>query len=134
MPYYFKFLKENFSNKRKLKDHETVAMVVDNSVVIQNMVIPKLKDSRRCYIPCHIGTMNFERALCDLGDIISLMPLSVCKKLNLGEVKPTNVSLQLEDRSVKCPVGVLEDVLVRVGEYYVPMDFVIKDFDEDSQI
>lgn len=93
MPSYAKLLKETLSNKRLLEDHEIMAMTLDSSVVIQNMVIPKLKDIKSFYIPCHIGTMDFERALCEIGASVSLMPLSVCKKLDMGEMKLTIVSL-----------------------------------------
>lgn len=57
------------------------------------MVIPKLKYLESFSIPCHIGTMDFERVSCDLGASVNLMPLSVCKKLDMGDMKPTNVSL-----------------------------------------
>ncbi|XP_050914722.1 uncharacterized protein LOC127129611 [Lathyrus oleraceus] len=116
----------------KLEDHENVALTLDSSSVIQNTVIPKLKYSGSFSIPCQIATMNFERAICDLRASISLMPLSVCKKLDMGEMKVTNVSLQLVDRYVKYLVCVLEDVPVRVVEYYVSIDFVKMDIDEDS--
>ncbi|XP_052188814.1 uncharacterized protein LOC127799091 [Diospyros lotus] len=45
---------------------------------------------------------------------ISLMPLSVCRKFGLKEIQPTTISLQLADRSVKYPSGILENVLVKV--------------------
>lgn len=70
-----------------------MAMALDDSVVIQNIVIPKLKDPGSFFIPCHIGTMDFEIALCDLGASVILMPLFVCKKLDMGDMKTTNVSL-----------------------------------------
>lgn len=111
-----------------------MAMILDSSVVIQNMVIPKLKDPTSFSIPCQIGTMNFERAICDLWATVSLMSLYVWKKLDMGEMKPINVSLQLADRSVKYLVGVLEYVPMKVGEYYVLVDFFIMDIYEDSQI
>lgn len=63
MPSYAKFLKEILSNKRKLEDHETMTMIFDSSVVTQNMVIPKLKDTVSFFIAYHIGTINFERGL-----------------------------------------------------------------------
>lgn len=78
--------------------------------------------------------MDFDRALCDLGAIVSLIPLSACKKLDMGYMKPTNVSLQLADRSAKYPIGVLEDFLVRMGEYFMSIDFVIMDINKDCQI
>lgn len=134
IPSYGKFLKEILSNKRKLEDHEIVVITLDSSSMIQNMVIPKLKDRGSFFIPCHICTMKFERALCDLEASISLIPLPVCKKLDMGDMKPTNVSLHLADRSVKYPIGGLEYVPVRLREYYVTVDFVMMDIDEDCQI
>lgn len=62
------------------------------------------------------------------------MPLFVCKKLDLGEIKPTNISTQLANRSVKYPVGILKDVPIRIGKLYIPTNFVIMEIEEDSQI
>ena len=61
------------------------------------------------------------------------MPLSLCEKLELGEMRPTTISLQLADRSVKYHVGVLEDFPIKVGDLYVPVDFVILEMEEDMR-
>lgn len=71
--------------------------------------------------------MDFERALCDLGDCVSLVPLWVCEKLDMGEMRPIVISLQLADRKIKCLMSVLIDVPVRLGEFYILVDFVIMD-------
>ena len=47
------------------------------------------------------------------------------KQLGLGELKPTNITLSLADRSVKIPKGIVEDVLVKVDKFYYPVDFVV---------
>ncbi|XP_073049469.1 uncharacterized protein [Primulina eburnea] len=73
-------------------------------------------------------------ALCDLGASINLMPLSVFRKLGLGMPKPTQMSLQLADGSVKHPRGVKEDVLVKVGKFTFPTDFVVLDMEEDREM
>ncbi|XP_020253894.1 uncharacterized protein LOC109830954 [Asparagus officinalis] len=52
----------------------------------------------------------------------------------MGDLKPTTISLQLADRSVKRPVGILEDVSIQVGKFYIPVDFVILEIEEDSEI
>ncbi|XP_021716971.1 uncharacterized protein LOC110684847 isoform X2 [Chenopodium quinoa] len=62
------------------------------------------------------------------------MPLSVSSKLNMGNLKATNITLQMADRSLKYPLGVLEDVPGRVGKFYIPVDFVVLDMEEDLQI
>ncbi|XP_050916503.1 uncharacterized protein LOC127131635 [Lathyrus oleraceus] len=94
----------------------------------------KLKDPGSFSIPCVIGKFIIDKALCDLGAIVSLMPSSTCKKQNLGELIPTKMSLQPADRSIKFPVGMLEKVPVRIGQFYIPTYFVIMDIKEDSHI
>ena len=63
----------------------------------------------------------------DLGASVNLLPYSVYKQLGLGELKPTNITLSLVDRSVKIPMGIVEDVLVKVDKFYYPVDFVVLD-------
>ena len=58
---------------------------------------------------------------------MNLMPYSVYKQLGLGELKPTNITLSLADRSVKIPKGIVEDVLVKIDKFYYPVDFVVLD-------
>ena len=62
------------------------------------------------------------------------MPYSVYQRLELGELLPTNITLQLADRSIKFPKGKEEDVPVRVGKFVIPMDFVVLEMDEDANI
>ncbi|XP_031099691.1 uncharacterized protein LOC116003890 [Ipomoea triloba] len=73
-------------------------------------------------------------ALCDLGASVSLMPYSLCKRLNLGAPKPTSMTLQMADRSIKRPVGVLEDVPVMIDKYIILGDFVVMDIEEDAKV
>ncbi|RVW79460.1 hypothetical protein CK203_050033 [Vitis vinifera] len=68
-------------------------------------------------------------ALLDLGASVNLLPYSVYKQLGLGELKPTSITLSLADRSVKIPMGVIEDVLVQFDNFYYPIDFVVLDTD-----
>ena len=70
--------------------------------------------------------------MCDLSASINLMPLSIFRKLGLGEARPTTISLQLADRSIKHPRGVIEDVLVKVDKFIFPADFVVIDMKRDS--
>ncbi|KAL5542568.1 hypothetical protein UlMin_010278 [Ulmus minor] len=134
MPKYAKFMKEILSKKRKLGDYETVMLNEECSAVLQRKLPQKLKDPGSFTIPCTIGSCNFDKVLCDLGASINLMPLSVFRKLGLGEVKPTSISLQLADRSVKYPRGVIEDVLIKVDKFIFPADFVVLDMEEDREI
>ena len=61
----------------------------------------------------------------DLGASVNLFPYSVYVELGLGELEPTNITLQLADRSVKIPRGVVKDLLVQVDKFYIPLDFVV---------
>nr|GEW75455.1 reverse transcriptase domain-containing protein [Tanacetum cinerariifolium] len=65
---------------------------------------------------------------------INLMPLSVWNKLSLPKVSPTYMNLELADRSISRPVGVAEDVFVKVGMFHFPADFVVVDFNADPRV
>ncbi|KAM6558927.1 hypothetical protein CsatA_028166 [Cannabis sativa] len=116
MPTYLKFMKDILSKKRKLEEFEMVALTEEFSAVLQKKLPPKLKDPGSFNIPCSIGGSIQTKALCDLGASINLMPLSMFKRLKLGEAKPTTVTLQMADRSLTHPRGIIEDVLVKKGE------------------
>ena len=87
----------------------------------------KYKDPRSPTILVNIGGTCINKALLDLGANVNLLPYSVYKQLGLGELKPTNITLSLVDRSVKIPKGIIEDVLVKVDKFYYPVDFVVLD-------
>jgi len=133
MPLYAKFLKEILSKKRKIDEHETVALGKECSVVVLKQLPVKLKDPGSFSIPCIIGNVSIDRALCGLGSSVSLMPYTIFKRLGLGDLTPTCIFLQLTDRSIKYPLGILEDVPTKVGDFYVPIDFVVLDMAEDCR-
>jgi len=134
MPKYAKFLKDIISNKKKLEGFETVKLNEECSAIVLKKLPPKLKDPGSFTIPCTIGNSYFEKALCDLGASINLTPLSVFRKLGLKEPQPTNISLQLADRSIAHPRGVVEDVLVKVDKFIFPVDFIVLDMEEDQEV
>ncbi|KAL5555317.1 hypothetical protein UlMin_037553 [Ulmus minor] len=134
MPKYAKFLKEVLSNKRRLEGNEKVMLTEECSAILQRKLPQKLKDPGSFTIPCTIGDFEFDKVLCDLGASINLMPLSIFRKLGLGEVKPTTVTLQLADRSIKHPRGIIEDVLVNVDKFIFPADFIVLDMEEDREV
>ena len=75
----------------------------------------------------NIGGICVEKALLYLGASVNLLPYSMYKKLGLGELKPTSITLSLADRSIKIPKGIMEDVLIQVDKFYYPVDFVVFD-------
>nr|GEW33209.1 zinc finger, CCHC-type [Tanacetum cinerariifolium] len=73
-------------------------------------------------------------ALADLGASINLMPYSVWKRLSLFDFTPSCMTLELADRSITSPVGIAEDVYVKVGSFHFLADFVVVDFDADPRV
>ncbi|XP_062099849.1 uncharacterized protein LOC133805703 [Humulus lupulus] len=134
IPNYVKFMKDILSKKRKLGDFETIALTEECSAILQKKLPPKLKDPGSFTIPCTIGTQFFGRALCNLRASINLMPLSIYQKLGLWEAKPTSVTLQLADRSLTYPKGIVEDILVKVEKFIFTVDFIVLDMEEDREI
>ncbi|XP_070037076.1 uncharacterized protein [Nicotiana tomentosiformis] len=96
------------------------------SAIVHSMA-PKLEDPGAFTIPCTISSANFAKALCDLGASINLMPYSVFNTLTIRQPRPTSVRLQMADRTMKMPLGIIDDVLVRVDKFILPADFVILD-------
>ncbi|KAL2901193.1 DNA damage-inducible protein 1 [Bienertia sinuspersici] len=134
MPSYANFLKYMLSNKRKNEDNATISLTAECSAILQNKLPKKLGDPDSYSIPVQLGGIEIKRALCDLGASVSLMPLSICKKLHMGELKPTRISLQLADKTVKFPLGILEDVPLCVGKFFILCDFVVMEMEEDAQV
>ena len=87
----------------------------------------KYKDPGSPTISFNIGGTCIDKALLDLEASVNLLPYSVYKQLGLGELKPTNITLSLADRSVEIPKGIVEDELVKVDKFYYPVDFVVLD-------
>jgi uncharacterized coiled-coil protein SlyX len=129
VPAYAKFLKDLCTQKRKNRKHipKKVVLTEQVSSLIQHNTPPKLKDPGAPTISCVIGNTQIERALLDLGAGVNLLPYSVYQQLGLGELKPTSTILQLADRSIKKPRGIVEDVLIKVDKFYYPVDFIVLD-------
>ena len=134
MPTYAKFLKEILSKKRTIEEDETVNLTEECRAIIQNKLPPKLKDPGRFSIPCVIGSEVVKKTMRDLGASVRLMTLSLNERMGIGELKPTRMTIQLADRFVKYPTGIIEDVPVKVGEIYIPADFVVMEMEEDNQV
>ncbi|XP_019414565.1 PREDICTED: uncharacterized protein LOC109326328 [Lupinus angustifolius] len=134
MSVYSKFMKELLSKKRSYLEKEVVSLNANCSVVLQANIPHKSKDLGSVTIPVTIGNMSVGKALVDLGASVSLMPLSMMKRIGGGQLKPTRMSLQLADRSIKYPKGVADDVMVKVDKFLIPVDFAVIDITEDTKI
>lgn len=92
----------------------------------------KQKDLGAFTILCVIGNASFKRALCDLDASISVMPKHVYDSLSLEPLNKTSIAIQLADHSFVYPLGVIEDILVKIGSLVIPCDFYIVDMEHDS--
>ncbi|XP_060959305.1 uncharacterized protein LOC133030544 [Cannabis sativa] len=127
VPAYAKVIKDLCTMKRKHHVKKTAFLTEQLSAVIEQKIPIKYKDPSCPTIACQIGTQGFGQALLDLGASVNLMPYSIYLQLGLVEMKPTSVVLQMADRSIKKPRGIVEDVLIKVGKFYYPADFLILD-------
>ncbi|XP_009770567.1 uncharacterized protein [Nicotiana sylvestris] len=132
IPKYAKYIKDIVAHKRRLTEFETVALTEECTSRVQNKLPQKLKDPGSFTIPVQIGNIDVGHVLCDLGESINLMPLSLFKQLGLGAPRPTTVMLQLANRSIAHPEGVIEDVLLQIGKFIFPADFIILDYEADE--
>jgi hypothetical protein len=124
---YAKILKDLCTMKRKLNVKKKAFLVDQVSAILQNNNALKYKYPSCPTLSCFIGEHKIERALFDLGASVNLLPYSIFQSLNLGELKPTSVTLLLADRSVKVPKGIVEDVLVQVDKFIYLVDFIVLD-------
>ncbi|GJW79202.1 hypothetical protein Tco_0140884 [Tanacetum coccineum] len=101
---------------------------------INNTIPQKEKDPGSFTLPCFINDVCFDNALIDLGSSVSVMPLSTYLNLGLGELAHTRLTVELADRTVKYPKGIAENVLVEIGKFTFPVDFIILDMPEDIKV
>jgi hypothetical protein len=124
---YAKFLKDLVTIKRKTNVLKKAYLTKQVSSILQCKLPIKYKDPGCSTIAFMIGVSQINRALLDLGASVNLLPYSVYLRLGLGELKPTTVTLQLADRSMKRLRGIIEDVLIKIDKFYLPVDFIVID-------
>ncbi|GJX00340.1 reverse transcriptase domain-containing protein [Tanacetum coccineum] len=134
MPNYDKFLKELVSNKHKLEQISSTFLSDESSAIIQSKVPPKLRDPGSFLISCTFSKTFSCNALSDLGASINLMSYYVYAKLSLETLKLTKMSIRLAYRSFQYPVVIVENMLVEVGKFTFPVDFVILEMEEDRKV
>ncbi|XP_043811081.1 uncharacterized protein LOC122723329 [Manihot esculenta] len=132
IPRYVKFLKDLCTNKRKLYGYEKFKVGENVSAVLHRKIAQNCKDKDKFAISCKVGNLEIKKAMCDLGASINVMPLSVYLSLDAGPLKQTGITLQLVDRSIVYPKGVLEDVLIQVEKLIFLADLFVLDMEDDS--
>jgi hypothetical protein len=125
VPTYSRYFNDILANMYEIAtlgvDH--VKMSEQCSATIANG-LEKKGDLGCLTILCSVGSFNFEKALCDLGASVSVMPRDVFEKLCLP-LEPTGMCLELDDNSIRYPLGIAEDVPVKVRHHFTPFDFVV---------
>ncbi|GJW60095.1 hypothetical protein Tco_0109430, partial [Tanacetum coccineum] len=101
---------------------------------IDESIPQKEKDPGSFTLPCFINNVCFDNALVDLGASVSVMPLLTYLNLGLGELAHTKLTVELADRTVKYPKGIAENVLVGIGKFTFPIDFIILDMPKDIKV
>nr|GEX00129.1 reverse transcriptase domain-containing protein [Tanacetum cinerariifolium] len=134
MPKFASTLKALIENKEKLSEMARTPLNEHCSMVLLKKLPEKLGDPGKFLIPCDFSGMAECLALAYLGASINLMPFSMWKRLYLSDLTPACMTLELAGRSISRPVGVEEDVYVKVGSFYFPADFVVVDFDADPRV
>ena len=121
------------NHKGRAEEYGLVSLVEESKAMFTKTPL-KLKDLGCFTIPCRIGDIEFNKALRDIGASVSLMPYSIYNKINIGDLKPTTMCLSMADKSIKYPLGVLENIPTKVGKFIILADFVVMDMEEDPKI
>nr|GEX35622.1 hypothetical protein [Tanacetum cinerariifolium] len=131
---------ETFSEKEKKRIMETqtneekLLKKLESEPVNMTLLPPKEKDLGSFILPCIIGNTTVSNALADLGASISVMLFSMFKRLGLGNLKPVNMVIEMVDRSMQSPKGIVENVLVNIHKFIFSVNFVILDIIEDNKV
>nr|GFB20821.1 reverse transcriptase domain-containing protein [Tanacetum cinerariifolium] len=134
MPKFGSSIKSLLTNKDKLCELARTPLNEHCSTVLLKKLPEKQGDPDKFLIPCDFPRMAKCLALADHGTSINLMPLFVWNKLSLPNLSPMCMTLELADHSISRPVGVVEDVFVKVVTFHFSADFVVVDFDADPRV
>jgi hypothetical protein len=126
---YAKFLKDLNTVKRRTNVPKKVCLTEQVSSILQCKRPIKYKDPGCPTISCMIGVSQIEKALLDLGASVNLLPHSIYVQLGLGELRPTSMTLQFADKSVKVPRRIIEDFLIKVDKFNFPVSFIVLDIE-----
>ncbi|GJS66155.1 reverse transcriptase domain-containing protein [Tanacetum coccineum] len=134
MPKFNKWLSSLLRNKEKLEEIAITTVNAECSAIIMNKVPEKLEDPGKFLIPCALQELNRTSALANSGASINLLPNSIYKKLRLEALTPTRMTLELANRFITYPMGIAEDVIVRVDGFTFLADFVVVNFEPDLRV
>ncbi|KAI3708571.1 hypothetical protein L2E82_37828 [Cichorium intybus] len=129
VPAYAKFLNDMCIHKKHILSHlpKMISLPENVSSILMDALPPKMKDHGVPLISVDLGDVHIKRALLDLGASVNILPGQLFDKREFGTMRFTDVILHLADKSTKIPRGMLVDVIIKVGEFYYPADFLVLD-------
>ncbi|GJV31009.1 hypothetical protein Tco_1391409 [Tanacetum coccineum] len=131
---YPKYMKDLVTNKPLTMENEDVRMNHKCSALLLNQLPPKEKDPGSFILPCSIGRLDFDNALADLRESISIMPFSMYKRLGIGNLETIKMNIELADNSKYIPKGIVRNLLIKINKFILPIDFIILDILEDFRM
>jgi hypothetical protein len=129
VPTYTWYLKDILNQKQPIPKMDRLMFAKRCSAVILDGLPEKMGDPGVPTICCLIGTQKVDQALCDLKASVSVMPKVIYDQLNHDSLVPTSMHLQLPDQSIRHLVGIAEDILVRIRNSFIPVDFMVLNMD-----
>ncbi|GJV05437.1 reverse transcriptase domain-containing protein [Tanacetum coccineum] len=134
MPNYEEFLKDLLSNKSKMEQISAAFLNKECSAIVQNKLPPKLGDLGSFLILCIVACSVEYLALADLGESINLMPYLLYALLSENTLNPTRMHIRLANHTYQYLMGIVENMLVQVGKFIFPVDFVILQMEVDDKV
>nr|GEU36131.1 lysophospholipid acyltransferase 1-like [Tanacetum cinerariifolium] len=111
---------------------EIKARINSHCLAILDDALPsKEKDLRSFTLPCYINNLCVNKALIDLEASVSVMAYSTFTNLDLRKLAPTNLIIELADRTVKRPKGIAKNMLIEIDKFVLPADFIVLDMPKD---
>ncbi|XP_023746643.1 uncharacterized protein LOC111894774 [Lactuca sativa] len=134
IPEYTKFLQDLIDTGQQLKKNSKVILSEQSSKVVLGEIPKKMGDNGHLTLPCEFGNNINIYAVADSRARINLMPYSFYQKLNIQKLKVTKMTIHMANRSVTQPWGIVEHILVKIGKFIFPIDFVVLDMKEDPDV
>ncbi|XP_022042382.1 uncharacterized protein LOC110945050 [Helianthus annuus] len=134
VPAYAKYLKDLCTQKRQHKVPKKVDLTDTVSAVLNGVLPPKLRDPGTPLISIQVGDSKMSRALLDLGASVSILPGSLYDQYDIVPLRRADTTVVLADLTPKLPRGIVREVIVRVEEFYFPVDFLVLDYVSADQV
>nr|XP_043622489.1 uncharacterized protein LOC122594077 [Erigeron canadensis] len=128
VPAYAKYLKELCTQKRHHKLPKKIVLNEEVSAVVMAILPPKLQDPGAPLITIQVGDFKMNKALLDMGAGVSILPGMLYDQYDFGPLEKVDTTLVMADLSLKLPRGIVQDVIVKVEDFYYPVDFLVLDF------